>query len=306
MPLNHHSTREPVAAALAADHDGVVSRQLLQSAGIRRDAIRTEVRAGRWEVLGSHTVRVLSVDAGPRLHLWRGVWESGRGAVLDGASALVAGGMTGFALRTVDVSIPRNARRRPVDGVTAHVRRTMPVAAGAGLPRVRPATATIHAAQWASSDRQAALLLCLPLQQRLVRGQDVLTAWQQVSRSSRRGFLDAAIVDVCAGAQALGELDFAWWCRRYGLPEPERQHVVALRDGRIYLDARWPGLAVEVDGGHHFAGLNPVDDALRANEVVIGGDRVLRLPLLGLRLVPHEFMGQVARAVHLYVPQGAA
>lgn len=298
--------REPVAEALAADHDGVVSRQMLHAAGIGRDAIRSEARAGRWEVMGRHTVRVLSVDAGPRLHLWRAVWESGRGAVLDGAAALVAGGMTGFNLSTLDVSLPRNARRLPVSGVTTHVRRSVPPVVGAGLPRVRPALATIHAAQWAASDRQAALLLCLPLQQRLTRGDDVLTAWRAVSRSPRRGFLDHAVMDVCQGAQALGELDFAAWCRRYRIPEPERQHVVTTRRGRAYLDARWQGLAVEVDGGHHFTGLGPVDDALRANDVVIGGDRVLRLPLLGLRLVPHEFMSQVARGVELYVPRNAA
>lgn len=306
MPRNHHPMRGPVAEALAAEHDGVVSRQLLNVAGIGRGAIRTEVHAGRWEVVGRHTVRVLSVDAGPRLHLWRAVWENGHGAVLDGASALVASGMTGFALRTIDVSIPRNARRQAVEGVTSHVRREMPPATAAGLPRVRPAQATIHAAQWATSDRQAALLLCLPVQQRLVRGPDVLAAWRQVSRSARRGFLEDAVVDVCDGAHALGELDFGWWCRRYGLVEPERQVVVTGRWGRIYLDARWPGLAVEIDGGHHFAGLSPVDDALRANEVVIGGDRVLRLPLLGLRLVPHDFMRQVARGIELYVPRNAA
>lgn len=171
---------------------------------------------------------------------------------------------------------------------------------------MRPELATIHAAQWAVSDRQAALLLCLPLQQRLVRPREVLAAWQSTARSPRREFLDVAVVDVCDGAQALSELDFAWWCRRYRIPEPDRQHVVTLKSGRIYLDARWRGLAVEVDEGHHFTGLNPVDDALRSNEVVIEGDRVLRLPMLGLRLVPQDFMGQVARAVGLYVPRNAA
>ena len=268
--------------------------------------MRAEVRAHRWELWGDRTVRVLSVPAGPRLHLWRAVWECGRGAVLDGATALVAGGMSGFDLGVLDVSLPRNARRRPIAGVRTHVRRSVPPIVSAGVPRVRPALATIHAAQWAVSDRQAALLLCLPLQQRLTRGDDVLAAWRAVSRSPRRAFLDDAVVDVCQGAQALGELDFAAWCRRYRIPEPERQHVVVTSRGRVYLDARWQGLAVEVDGGHHFTGLGPVDDALRANEVVIGGDRVLRLPLLGLRLVPHEFMGQVARGVQLYVPRNAA
>lgn len=306
MPRNHHSIREPVAEALAADHDGAVSRQMLRAAGIGRDAIRSEVRAGRWEVWGNHTVRVLSVDAGPRLHMWRAVWESGRGAVLDGAAALVASGMTGFYPGILDVSLPRNARRRPISGVKTHVCRSVPPSVGAGLPRVRPALAAIHAAQWAVSDRQAALLLCLPLQQRLARGEDVLTAWGAVSRSPRRAFLDHAVRDVCQGAHALGELDFAAWCRRYRIPRPARQHVVTTPRGRVYLDARWRGLAVEIDGGHHFTGLGPVDDALRANDVVIGGDRVLRLPLLGLRLVPHEFMGQVARGVELYVPRNAA
>ena len=306
MPRSHHLARVALVTALASDHDGVVSREALRRVGVGRDAIRAEVRAGRWELLGDHTVRVLSVDAGPRLHLWRAVWESGRGAVLDGAAALLAGGMTGFDLRSIDVSLPRNARRRPVAGVRSHVRRDLPRTVPVGLPRVKPSLATIHAAQWAASDRQAALLLCLPLQQRLVRSGDVLEAWRQVVRSPRREFLDAAVIDVCDGAQALSELDFARWCRRYRIPPPERQSVRSTPRGRIYLDARWRGLAVEVDGGHHLIGLNPVDDALRANEVVIGGDRVLRLPLLGLRLVPHDFMAQVARGVDLYVPRNAA
>lgn len=306
MPRPQPLSRDLLAVTIATDHDGVASRAALHDAGIDRHAIRAEVRAGRWALLGRQTVRILSVPAGPQLDLWRALWEAGRGALLDGSASLVAQGMTGFELRSIDLSLPRNARRRPITGVTTHIRRTLPPGMAAGLPRVRPAVATIHAAQWAVSDRQAALLLCLPLQQRLVRPQDVLAAWRATNRSARRDFLEVAVVDVCDGAQALSELDFAWWCRTYSIPEPERQHVVTLTSGRIYLDARWPGLAVEVDGGHHFTGLNPVDDALRANEVVIGGDRVLRLPVLGLRLVPHDFMGQVARAVEIYVPRNAA
>lgn len=306
MPIPPHGDRALVAAALASEHDGAASRSDLRSLGIDRHAVHAEVHAGRWALLGRNTVRILSVSEGPRMHLWRAVWESGPRAALDGAAALAAAGMTGFETRTVDVSVPRNSRTRAIDGVTTHVRRVMPSTMGAGLPRVRPELATIHAAQWAVSDRQAALLLCLPLQQRLARPTDVLAAWQNVTRSPRRPFLANAIRDVCDGARALGELDFAQWCRRYRIPEPQRQHVMTLDTGRIYLDARWRGLVVEVDGGHHFTGLNPVDDALRANEVVIEGDRVLRLPLLGLRLVPHDFMRQVARAVELYVPQIAA
>jgi len=70
------------------------------------------------------------------------------------------------------------------------------------------------------------------------------------------------------------------------------------RGGRVYLDVAWEdiGLVVEIDGGHHSLALNPVDDALRQNEVTLSGDVVLRIPVLGLRLTPDAFMAQVARA----------
>jgi hypothetical protein len=74
----------------------------------------------------------------------------------------------------------------------------------------------------------------------------------------------------------------------------------------VYLDVEWDGLVVEIDGGHHLAGLNPVDDALRANELVLDGTPVLRLPVLGLRLQPEAFMAQVRRAVERSVLPGAA
>jgi very-short-patch-repair endonuclease len=68
--------------------------------------------------------------------------------------------------------------------------------------------------------------------------------------------------------------------------------------GRVYLDVAWEdvGLVVEIDGGQHALALNPVDDALRQNEVTLGDDLVLRIPVLGLRLTPAAFMDQVVRA----------
>ena len=45
------------------------------------------------------------------------------------------------------------------------------------------------------------------------------------------------------------------------------------------------GLGVEVDGGHHALALNPVDDAMRQNEVTLA-PTVLRIPVLGRWLTP--------------------
>ncbi len=183
----------------------------------------------------------------------------------------------------------------------------MPPVFASGVPRSRPEWATIRAAQLARTDRTAALLVCLAVQQRLVSAARLLAAGQTVDRSPRRRLLDQVIRDVCDGMHSLGELDFARLCRQYGLPEPSRQVVRTLGSGRVYLDVGWEdvGLAVEVDGGQHTWALHPVDDALRQNEVVLGGDIVVRLPVLGLRLVPAAFMAQVVRAYRLAADRAA-
>src|SRR5690349_20731683 len=78
-------------------------------------------------------------------------------------------GLVGFEAGEVTVSVPWEARLRHVPGVKIHrVCRIDDELVTAGIPRVRSPTATIRAANWASSDRQAALLLALPVQQRLI------------------------------------------------------------------------------------------------------------------------------------------
>lgn len=192
---------------------------------------------------------------------WQALWESGAGAALDGVTALLAAGLTGFADSRLDVSIPRDNRWHPVTGVLLHRRRPMPAVRDSGPRRVVPEVAVIHAAAWARTDRVATLLLCLVVQHWRVRPQDLLASWQarrRVVPASRRLLLSHAVRDIADGAQSLGELDLVDDLRRAGLPEPTRQ-IVQQHRGRIYLDLGWEdiGLFVEVDGGHHGAALNP-------------------------------------------------
>lgn len=291
--------RKDVALHLAEPHGGVVRKVSLRSVGITDSEIRAEIRGGRWFNCGCHTV---SIAAGPRptgsAHFWVVVWESGSGAVLDGGAALVASGLTGYEPAAIDVSLPWGGGPRRRAGVKARRRRIMPPLVGAGIPRVRADHAVINAAQWARTDREAALVVCLAVQQRVVRPGHLLATWRKVPYASRRDVLDRVIRDVCDGAQSLGELDFAGFCRRYGLPEPRRQVVRHGHRGRVYLDVSWEevGLTVEIDGAHHAAGLADVDDALRQNEVTIDQSMVLRIPVLGLRLAEGTFMAQVRRA----------
>ena len=56
----------------------------------------------------------------------------------------------------------------------------------------------------------------------------------------------------------------------------------------MYLDVFWDeeGVHVEIHGAHHYAGLAPVDDAVRANDLAIRGTAAIALvvPVLGLRI----------------------
>ena len=268
--LRHRLTRDERAHAAAefAEHQGgVVSRAQLRSRSVTRADVRSEVAAGRWHLAGRHTV---VIGAGPLRSTalrWRAVWESGAGAALDGVAALAAAGLTGFDFDRIDVSLPHANRHHRVDGVRVTRRRCMPRTVSAGIPRVHPAPAVLHAAGWAKSDRQAALLLCLVVQQRLVRPADLMGARRQLGRCRRRPLVGAIVADVCDGVHSLGELDFGKLCRDRGLPAPARQVVRTTAQGRVYLDVAWEdiSLVVEIDGGHHAAALNSVDDALRQN-----------------------------------------
>ena len=91
-------------------------------------------------------------------------------------------------------------------------------------------------------------------------------------------------------------------------PRPSRQVLRSGPGGRVYLDVAWEdiGLVVEIDGGHHALALNPVDDALRQNEVTLREQLVLRVPVLGLRLTPEAFLAQVVGAQAMLTRRRAA
>lgn len=289
------------ARALASAQGDVVCRDDLAALGVDDRMVRREVAAGRWLLHGRQTVAVHTGGLGERGLWWRAVWETGdRIAALDGVSSLRAAGLSGFEDEMVHVSVRHTATVAASPGVTVHklIRRTPGELLTAGVPRTRPAVAAVRAAHWAVSNRQAALLLVLPVQQRLVTPGQLLDATGRVRGRTRRAFIRQVAHDIADGAHSLGELDFAGMCRRRGLPEPSRQVVRRGRRGRVYLDVGWEdvGLAVEIDGAGHRSGLAVTDDNLRQNEIVLGGELVLRVDLIGLRVAGEQFLDQVCAA----------
>lgn len=298
---SHEDTRLVKARALARRQGGVLSRPQLYDLGITRYEIRGQARAHRWQLVGDQSVCLHNSDISDLGHQWAAVFQGGPRACLDGASALVAGGLERYEVRRHRVSVPRGARVRRSRLYDIRQTRRWETAdlAPSGIPRTRLDVAGVRAALWADSDRQAVHVLTLVVQQGLTTAELLGSQALRIRRDRRRRLVHETILDLLDGARSLGELDVVRELRRRNLPVPTRQVVRKGRDGRYYLDLYWEeySLVLEIDGIQHTWATSVVGDALRQNSLVIDGDRVLRMPLLGLRLEPDAFFEQVEEAL---------
>ena len=279
----------------------MASRRQLYAIGVTRWQIRARVTADRWQKVGDQSVCLHNAAINPVGLAWAAVFQGGPRACLDGASALIASGLTQLEWPRLRVSVPRGARVRRTPAVDIRQTRRWSVQdlAPTGIPRTRPSVAAVRAALWARSDRQAALVLTMSVQQGLVTPEQLGEQALRIRRDKRRRLVNDVVLDLAGGARALGEAEVVAELERRGLPAPQQQ--VWRRDGskRYYLDLYWPqwGLVVEIDGIHHLGASQVVGDALRQNALALEGDIVLRFPLLGLRLTPDDFYGQIENAL---------
>lgn len=286
---------------LAQRQGGVVSRAQAYAAGLTRGELRAQVKAQRWQRVWSRSVCLHTGEVSVLGQQWAAVLEGGDRGMLDGETSLIASGLVNYESSVHRVSVPRGVK--PLRGTGLDIRRTRRWSAddlvATGVPRTRVPVAAVRAAMWARSDKQASLLLVMPVQQGMTTPELIGRALLSVRRDRRREPMHAVVNDMLGGVRSVGELDFARECRRRGLPEPDRQTVRRGKDGRYYLDVCWDefGLVVEIDGIHHSWATSVVPDALRQNEVALGTATVLRLPLLGLRVAADEFFDQVERGL---------
>ena len=274
--------------AIADDQDSIVSRQQLYAAEMTRHQVRAHLAARRWRRTGRQTIAVTTGPLTERASWWVAVFEVAPGCALDGVTALLAAGLTGIKESVLHVATAKSSRPRKVKGVRVHETRRFRKAdvMPAGIPRIRPPVAVVHACLWAASDKQAAMYLAAAVQQNLARPADIAVALRAVKRHRRRTFLALLVRDVSDGAQALGELELTRALRRRGLPMPSRQTIRTLSTGRVYLDVLWEawGICLEIDGVGHEQLLVKLADVLRDLEVAAQDVTTIRIPLLVFRV----------------------
>lgn len=290
------------AVALAGQTSGVLSRREAKAQGIPRWLLQLEVRAGRWQRTGRQTVVVhngpLSADARRAIAML----EVSPRAALDGTTALQHLGVTALTDSELHVITPRGSTPAKPHGVVVHESRRFredDVHVVDGVRVVVPAVASVHAALWAGTDRQASFFLLLAVQQRLATAQDLADAVAAVRRHPRRRLLLRVAAEVAGGVRAMGELDVAEALRERGLPEPDRQVLRRRPSGAEYLDVRFDRyrLTLEIDGSQHDEIEQRVADVLRDFGLVADGDAVLRLPLVVFRLARDQVLDRIEQVL---------
>lgn len=250
--------------------------------------VAAEVRVGRWRRTGQQTLQVHNGPVSPAGRRAACAAEVGPRAALDGVSALQHAGITSLTDDVVHVIAPKGSSPRRVRLTRVHESRRFreqDVLVLDGVRTVRSPVAAVHAALWARTDREAAMMLVLVVQQRLATPAELADAVELVRRHPRHRLLRSTAAEVAGGVRSTGELDVARGLRSRGLPEPERQVLRRRPSGRQYLDAHFAAYAVtlEIDGEQHAAAEARVADALRDLEEAADGSLVLRVPLLAWR-----------------------
>ena len=260
------------------------------------------MRGQRWRPVHTQSIAVHTGPlpwAGSR---WAAVFEAGPRGCLDGASALLAGGLEHFTEDVIRVSVPRGVLVRRAPGVDIRqTRRLVPDdLAPTGVPRTRPEVAGIRAALWAASDKQATLLLTMAVQQGLTTperlgGQALTVPPRPAADADHRGDRRPAGRRAVAGRARVRPRCVA--ARGSRARPPGRCAGAAAGAGTSMCAGRraawwWRSTASSTSGPSTSS-----PDALRHNEVSLGSSTVLRLPLLGLRVAADEFFDQVERGL---------
>ncbi|MEP9381839.1 hypothetical protein [Nocardioides sp. KR10-350] len=203
-PLSTQKQVELELGMLKERQSYVVSRPQLYAAGVTRGEIRHHVRMGRWQLIGDQSVCLHNGPISWEGHCWAAVFQGGPRACLDGAAALIASGLERYDEERIRVSVPRGTRirRTPLYDIRQTRRWSADDVVEIGIPRTRPAIAAVRAALWARSDRQAAYVVSIAVQQGLTRPEDIGRELLRVRRDKRRLFLHVVVGDLLGGARA--------------------------------------------------------------------------------------------------------
>ena len=282
----------------------IVTRRQLETVGIGLAAVRAAVAARRWQPLGRRVVVLHNTELTDEQRRWAAVLLFDQPVALAGATAAACAGLRGFDDDRVHVVVDRASEIRTPSWVRVHNSRRFGVGdvnPAARPPRTRAGRSLIDTAAWSRYPRRACAILCAGVQQRIVLASTLDDALREAGHVRHVAIMRSVLGDISGGGHTLAEIDLAPLARRAGLGRPLRQVLRREPNGRArYVDAAFDlpdgsTLLVEIDGAVHLKALNWWDDLSRQNELLIGGDRLLRFDSVTMRLHAERVVDQLVR-----------
>jgi len=221
------------------------------------------------------------------------------GSALGGLTALGHDGLAGFSSDLIQLVLRPGARKPSgadvephwsdyLDSRDVHPQRTP--------RRTRVARSVIDAASWTPHARYARAIVIASMQQRLTNVQQIREALMRRGNCRHRALIVQSILDAHGGMQSLPERDMREILLELGWRPTLQRHVKG-KDGRYYLDVFITelNLAIEVHGIPHMAVRRWDTDLMRANEIVIAGERLLIFSSYAIRHERAAVLDQLRR-----------
>lgn len=269
-----------------------------------RSKVRHAVARGMWQQPHRGTVLLHNGPITPLQQELILLTASPPGSCLGGLSALTHDGFGGFGSEQPTLVVPMGSRDPDFAGVETHWSEYLDNRDAydrRGPRRTRPARSLVDAASWCGNDRYARAMVIAGIQQGLTNTHHLRDALSRRGNCRRRALIIESILDAAGGIQSLPERDFDEIRLAAGLPPPIRQRRVKGKSGHYYLDAQFPDipLAIEIHGIPHLSVVRWNADLVRANEIVIAGERLLIFSSYTIRHERSTVIDQLQRAAGL-------
>jgi hypothetical protein len=303
-------------AALTHRQFEIATQWQLAAIGLTQSQLDAQLDARRWRALSA---TVIALHNGPLtlLQQWAAAVLSADGpCALAGRTAIQAAGMTGWEVDPIHIVVERGAKVNAIKELSLKVHESRRFTVEDIHPTRTPAQIRVErgivdAAVWSNSARTACGLVAAGVQQRKTTAERLRETLESAGQVRHRRLLLSVLADVEGGAQAVSELDFLRFCRRIGLPRPQLQIRRDRSGRRRYLDATFRSrdgrlVAVEIDGAAHLVVTTYWSDMIRQNDLVIGGDNVLRYPSAYIYANDPVAVAQLREAILLETCQNVA
>ena len=285
---------------LARYQYGVVSRSQALRAGLTADMIRFRIRSDRWRTLHPGVYATFTGAPGRTAQLWAAVLSAGPGAMLSHETAAELQRLGDKPTETIHVTIPRQRRVKPTEGVSLHRsnRAVEAVQRDSSPPRTWVEETVLDLTQAAASFDDVCGWVTRAFARELTDQERLRAAMRQRTKLRWRSELHELITAAAGGDHSVLEYRYDRDVERaHGLPEAVRQAPFQTPDGRRGRRDRLYeayGVVVELDGRLAHAEENQWRDKNRDNAAAADRKHTLRYGWEHVRRHPCATALQVA------------